>query len=224
VFAGSVSDDGRPFETGAGPLAWSDVDLVVFTPDSGARDPDAGSALSLLKVRGMLRADPGKFRPSFRIVAEIHDPDKAELLERRASSPGEGGGRCRALTVLSGEWIRNEFLAQAIFVPGIAAVYRRLLARPGERLGRLLPDPPADPGAELSFDELFRTLYARDRLLLLGVEVFDRASGRATLAMNPRPGEPFHRFRLGDLVAVSVVGDLDRLPPPEGPCRECLRR
>jgi hypothetical protein len=155
----------------------------------------------------------------------VNDPAKGELLEKRAERACADTHRCPQFTVVSKERIRNHFLAQAIFVPGIASIYHQLLSEQGQEICRLLPDfKGVDPGALLTFRETAHALYRHEpRLILFGVELRSGENGERELILNPQPGEQGFQFRAGDLVAICAVGDTDEFPRKGKRCMNCLK-
>ncbi len=209
VVPGDILDERQYMDETVGGFRLPDIDMIVFSPRYGHRDPDARTVLGVLKLWDMLKQRPDLFRPNFRMVAEVSDPEIGELLEQRAATWSPAGASTRSCTVISRERARNEFIAQAIFVPGIAGIYEQLLSETGEDICRLLfqPGDQPPPGATVTFRQLLYLLYQRDRLILLGVELHDRTSGTRTFHLNPRPGDDGFVFRLDDVVSVCAVGD-----------------
>ena len=148
-----------------------------------------------------------------------------ELLEKRAERACTDTHRCPQFTVVSKERIRNHFLAQAIFVPGIASIYHQLLSEQGQEICRLLPAfKGVDPETLLTFRETAHALYRREpRLILFGVELRSGENGERELILNPQPGERGFRFRAGDLVAISAVGDTSEFARKGKRCMNCLK-
>ncbi|MHC5079474.1 MAG: ion transporter [Planctomycetota bacterium] len=223
---GDPSDERELLDPHVGNFTLKDIDTIVYTPEVGVEtDPDAMTALGLLKIWDLQDNRPEAFKPSFRIIAEVSDPDKGDLLEKRALAVSPDSRRCRQFTVLSRERIRNHFLAQAIFVPGIASIYNQLLSETGQEICRLLPVwKGIDRDAEVTFREMVHALYQRKpQLILFGVELLDEKTGVRELYLNPRSGEPGFRFNLRNLIAVCAVGDTSHFPRKGKRCLNCLR-
>lgn len=227
AFVGDPSEERDLIDPRVGGFSLKEVDTIVFTPHIGRdRDPDAKTALGMLKLWNLQRSRPELFKPSFRIIAEVNDPEKGDLLEKRAVEASRESRRCRTVTVLSRERIRNDFLAQAIFVPSIASIYGQLLSETGQEICRLLPDWKAydgDPDQVVNFPEMVQALYRRERIILVGIELFDEKKHARKLYINPGMGEEGHAFRLGDLIAVCVVGDTEAFETKAKHCIHCLR-
>ncbi len=212
VFPGDILDERQYVDDSMGRFRLKDIDMIVFTPRFGHREPDARTVLGVLKVWDMLKQRPDLFRDNFRMVAEVSDPEIGDLLEQRAAMWSPSGASTRSCTVLSRERARNEYMAQAIFVPGISSIYEQLLSETGEDICRLLfPEDVAGTEETVTFPQLLHLLYRRDGLILIGVELVDRASGERTFYLNPGPDSSAHEFSLGDVVSVCAVGDTRRL-------------
>jgi len=222
---GDPSDERELIDKRIGGFRLKDIDTVVYTPErDGSEDPDAKTAVGMLKLWNLQRTRPGELKKSFRVIGEISDPDKGDLLDRRAETANLNAHRCPQFTILSRERIRNHFLAQAIFVPGIASIYHQLLSETGQEICRLLPDwKGADPDRIVEFPDLLYTLYRRDGVTLFGVEIFDEETETRRLVLNPRRHERGFRFRLGDLIAILCVGDTENFERKGKRCLYCIR-
>jgi len=216
VLIGDWSDDStlRGGQPGGPCLETLDAALLSYQP--GESDPDARTALAALKLLELRGQRPGELKSSFRLICELQHDDKAALFQRRF---GQRIGPCGDVTVIAAEAMRNAFLAQAVFVPGIVAVYRELLGKAGVSLCKLLPEAVADPQLELDFGQLLSALYRRDGLLAVGVELDDAAGRR--VVVNPKAGSADFRFRAGDLAGLYALGDFARLPRAAA-CPGCL--
>jgi hypothetical protein len=106
--------------------------------------------------------------------------------------------------VVAAEWMRNAFLAQAVFVPGILDIYGELLSQSGVCLCKLLPLEGFDPEQPLSFGELLTTLYRRDGLLAVAVQL--REGDRQRVVLNPQPRSRDYFFTAGQVVSVFAAG------------------
>lgn len=223
VFAGDWSNERTLVECrDAGyELAAMDAVLFTYTPHQG--DPDARTALGLLKLMHLREQQPDAIKPGLRIVCEVLNTDKAKLLQRRFGSwtaDGELRGTCHPVTIVPAERMRNAVMAQAVFVPGIATIYRELLGEAGHEVCKLLLDEEVDPEVRLTFGQLLTTLYARDGLLAIGVELHDPDEGRR-LVVNPRPRSEDYRFTAGEVAAVFAIGEYTALRRAGRPCPRC---
>lgn len=211
VFAGDPASDRW---LGASPGAageLGDVDAVLLAADgSWGSDPDAKSALGLLKLVGLVREAPESLRAGFRVVGEIQEPGKGDLLEHRlrALRREQGGGGADRSAILSTEKLRHFLLGQEVLVPGVAQLYEDLLRETGDEVVKLVPPEGAGGSGELGFPELAAALAPR-RLIPLAVELTGE-DGPQT-CVNPAEGEPGHRFRLEQLTGVFALADVDRL-------------
>ena len=154
----------------------------------------------------------------------MQNTEKADLFQRRFGPAARAGDRaCSTLSIIAAERLRNSFLAQAIFVPGIADIYGELLGSQGMFLCKLLLLDPQQAEVELSFGELLAVLYHRDGFLLVAVELEDPADGTRQLYINPRPKSEHFNFNSRELVSVYAIGPLATLPKSEH-CLTCASR
>jgi hypothetical protein len=195
----------------------ADLDAVLLSYLPGEPDPDARSALALLKLIRIKESRPELLKAGFRIFCEVQNDEKAALFQRRFGDAGGAHG-CSTITIVAAETMRNAFLAQGVFVPGIFTIYRELLGQAGVYLSKLIPQGPATDAA-LEFGPLVSELYRREGLLLVAVELRD-ADGERQLAVSPTVKSPSYRFRRSDLLAAYVIGDPSRLIPG-APCAGC---
>jgi hypothetical protein len=218
VLTGDWSDDYTLRGGAAVGHRLENLDAVLLTYQPGESDPDARTALAALKLLQLREQKRGALKPSFRLFCEFQHGEKAALFQRRFCQPG---GRCGDVTVISAESMRNAFMAQAVFVPGIVTVYRELLSKAGVSLCKLLPQPTPNPHQTLTFGQLLSTLRRRDDMLAVGVEL-DDAKGRRVV-LNPPPGSPDYHFKASELVGLYALGDFERLPQAPT-CAACFLR
>jgi voltage-gated potassium channel Kch len=192
-----------------------ETDAVLFVADgSWGTDRDAKSALGVLKLLGLLREDPDRLRPGMRVVGEVQEAGKGDLLEHRLRalrrSLATNGEITDRSAILSTEKLRHYLLGQEVLVPGVAKLYEELLRETGDEVVKLVPPGercfPAGP--EISFPELAGSL-ARRRLILLAVEIAGPDGSQA--CVNPAPGAPGHRVKPEELTGLFCLGDVDRL-------------
>lgn len=202
-------------EQGAHRLAELDAVLLSYLPTEP--DPDARSALALLKLIRIKEERPDLLKAGFRIFCEVQNDEKAALYQRRFGDAGGAHG-CSTITIVAAETMRNAFLAQGVFVPGIFMIYRELLGQAGVYLSKLIPQGPATD-ATLEYGPLVSELYRQKGLLLVAIELAD-SGGERRLAVSPTPKSPSYRFRRSDLLAAYVIGDPSTLVPGQ-PCPGC---
>ena len=168
-----------------------DADAVVLSWTGSAEDPDARTALTLIKLIHMQQARRTPTEKSLRIICELLSPEKANLLRERyaggTSSSCAGVNSCPTVTIVANERSRNEFVAQGVFVPGAVAIYRELLGRCGHRLRfATLPSIPSEE-RWISFDQLADHLALNGGDLL--VAVLRQPDGRLPeVVVNPPAG------------------------------------
>jgi len=193
-----------------------DMDAVLFTFTQGEADPDARTSLGLLKLIKLDKAH-AQMRPNLRILCEVQNGEKAALLGKRF---GHATGGCHPISVVSAEAMRNALLAQGVFVPGIDIVYRELLSEKGQEICKLVVvSEPEDPDLVLTFADLLTTLYQREGLITVAVELSDR-EGRRVVVNPPHRGDDY-RFRVGDIAGVFIIGEYNDLPRAKNPCGGC---
>jgi hypothetical protein len=193
------------------------MDAVLLTFTQRETDPDARTSLGLLKLINLDRTRPDMLRPNLRILCEVQNGEKAALLEKRF---GHATGGCHPVSVVSAEAMRNALLAQGVFVPGIDIIYRELLSEAGQEICKLVVvSEPEDPEMVLTFGDLLTTLYQREGLIAVAVELSDRDGRR--VVVNPPLRCDDYRFRVGDIAGVFVVGEYNDLPRAKHPCVGC---
>jgi hypothetical protein len=222
VITGDWAHESTMLEHAASGYRLTEMDAVLFTYSLGEPDPDARTALGLIKLINLKETYPERIRADLRIVCEVQNTEKAALFQRRFGrrSP-EASSPCHPVSIVAAESMRNALMAQAIFVPGIDTIYRELLSEEGEEVCKLLVSDPVDPGMRLSFGQLLATLYQRDDLLLLAVELEDPQEGRR-LVVNPRHGSPDYAFTAGDLVSIFAIGEYSSMPRATEACPACF--
>jgi hypothetical protein len=177
-------------------LREGDTEAVVFLAEPDAADPDARTALRLLRLVDDLLAHPDRAVPA--ILVELMEMPKGERVRRQAEGAFlRAGRRPPRITLVGTDLVRNYFMVHSAFVPGIHSVYSDLLSARGADLHRLPLDvEAAETGA-------MRRALARRGLVLMAVESHD---GRVTV--HPSEGRVFHPravFVLGYDPATAVV-------------------
>ena len=198
------------------------MDAVLLTYSEAAADPDARTALGLLKLIRLRETRPGALKEGMRIVCEVNSSEKADLFRRRFGRPDTGGDSCHPVTIVPAKRLRNSLVAQSIFVPGIASIFGDLLSESGQEICKLLVDRgDGDPEEAWTFSELLVSLYHSHGLILLAVELCDPAGGNRRVAVNPRPREDDHRFTAAQLRSIFVVGDTADMLRRDAHCDHC---
>jgi hypothetical protein len=201
--------------------ALGEIDAVLFTYTLGETDPDARTALGLLKLLHIKESRPGLVKPHLRVVCEVQSAEKAKLLSRRFSDDRQAAQLgCKSVSIVPAESMRNAIVAQGVFVPGITPIYRELLSAAGPEIAKLLVTRATDPQAVINFRQLLTTLYHRDGVIPLAVEL-EQPDGSHRLVLNPRRGGEDHRFRVGAITSVYAVGEHTDLPRASRTCPGC---
>ncbi len=175
-------------------------DVVVMSAEPGESDPDARTATGILKLASLLAENRQKVPPGFRVVGEVQDHVKAEVLARRfAQLPESLRATGVSIDLVSMDRLRNQFLAQAVMVPGITDILGELLSQGSDQLARLVPDGPL-PDDTVDFQELTRRCQAANQGLPLAIELEGRPP-----SVSPTPDDPSFRFRLSELRSVYLI-------------------
>jgi len=224
VFTGDWSKEETMLKNAAAGYRLDGMDAVVFTHTPGESDPDARTALGLLKLIRLKETRRDAVRPDLRVLCEVQSIEKAELLHKRfAGGDSSEGSSCHPLSVVSTETIRDAMLAQAVLIPGVAAIFRSLLGEGGPEVCKLRPAKRPKGGTALTFGKLLSALYRRDRLILIAVELQDDGGGRKLVSC-PEPGTEESEFDSGQIVGVVALGDPKQIAPSEERCGHCFSR
>ena len=186
--------------------AASGADAAIFLADLEASDSDATVSMRVLRFAKALDPQAARARTSTGRVAPLRL--LVELDSRRRGAQLEGHlaitqARCASeLVLVSTEQIKNYFMVHSAFVPGITAIYERLLGSRGQEVVRLPVRPAKKPGATFTFGGLRDALAERHAIpIALLVD--------GALVVNP-PHD--RRFERRALEAIYAVADMDALP------------
>ena len=198
------------------------MDAVLLTYSETATDPDARTALGLLKLIHLRETRPEALKDGMRIVCEVISSEKAELFRNRFGRPDSPSAQsCHPVTIVPAKRLRNALVAQSMFVPGIANIFSDLLCESGQEICKLLVDQNgADPDQSWTFSQLLVSLYHSHGLLLLGVELWDPAEERRVV-VNPQSRVEDHRFTEAQLQSIFAVGDSTNMEHTAAPCEGC---
>ncbi len=223
LVVGDWSDERTLLREGPGGLDLQRLDAVLLTYAASDEDPDARTALGLIKLIRLRQVEPGRLKPGLRILCEVQSTEKAELFQRRFARPAAGTrSPCHPVVVVPAERLRNSLLAQSVFVPGLGSIYQELLGEAGQEVCRLLVQGAPAPDDRWSFTRLLGEVHRQLGLLTLAVELQDPGGGNRRVVVNPRRREADHSFLASQLVSLFAVGDLSRLPPGAEPCPGCF--
>lgn len=223
VILGDWSDEQALLEPSTPGCRLSEMDAILFTYAAGETDPDARTALGLIKLIGLYESNPSLLKPGFRIICEVQSTEKAELFERRFGRTGSRAGKdCRPVSFVPAERLRNALLAQSVFVPGIADIYKELLCETSQEICRLLISGCPDPNQAWTFSELLGAIYHRYGLLLIALELQDPQGGNPRVVLNPRRRDEDYQFIAGQLLSIFAIGDIKELSLADAPCSGCF--
>lgn len=177
------------------------MEAAVFLSDPESPDRDARTLMRALRFARALSSGEVSRAPTLHVLAEFVSLDRAERLRDVMSAERCGFGTgCLDLTLVSTEQIKNYFMVHSAFVPGINALYERLLDGEGQELMRLGRESGGGEG-EVTMLDVRETLLERGSLPV-AVELGD---GR--VLVNPEISE---RFAVSDITGVYVLCDSDR--------------
>ncbi|MGF1466469.1 MAG: hypothetical protein ACFCGT_10065 [Sandaracinaceae bacterium] len=158
------------------------TDALVLLAEPDAADSDARTTLRLLKLAHHAVRDESALGSDLQVLVEVVSLPRGarvrgQLLEafRQADRPAP------RVTLVSTEQVRNYFMVHSAFVPGIGAVYDRLLGPDGPEIVRwsLRTEGPV-------LASTLRRVARRHGLVLLAVEDED-----GDLAVSPAPDARF---------------------------------
>lgn len=119
-----------------------ELDAAVFLSDPEAPDRDARTVLQVLKFcRALDRRSVCHGKP-FRLFVEIRELHRGAGLDRhvRACAPALRGAQ---VTLVATDLVKNYFMVQGAFVPGVLRLYEALLGGHGQDLVRYVPHAAA---------------------------------------------------------------------------------
>ncbi|MCC6624893.1 MAG: hypothetical protein IT385_26835, partial [Deltaproteobacteria bacterium] len=140
-------------------------DLVVL-PGSHQPEYDGRTAMAVLKIADLVRAEPQRFAPDFTVVAGVADHELGRRLEE---SFARAAGR--PLRVVMTEELRALTVFQAISVPGFAGIFEEVIGPRGQGFVQFRVAAPT-PGRAWTFGALASSLAA-SRTLLIAVDLRD---------------------------------------------------
>jgi hypothetical protein len=187
------------------------LDAVVLLADLEEKDPDAQSALMLLRLLQLVSEHKLQVGPWFRVVAEALSGPKGELLERRLSQDSPVPVR-----VIPTHQMRAYFLVHSAYVPGSDQVHFELLSPWDQDLCQLTVAPNESSDRELTFLELIEALSHQSPPVIPFAVRLAPSHPQAGLVLNPAPQESRLRFRPSQVEAVYAVGETARFAPTAG--------
>jgi hypothetical protein len=214
ILAGDWADERTLFRQQQHRFDISKMGVILLAPTFGEEDPDARTALSLLKLIKRAEESPDTLNANLRIVCEVQSTEKAELLESRFAK--DTSDNSPNITILGRERTRNAFLAQSVFVPTVTSIFQELLTERGNELYRLRASTieKGEKGDKdnrvVNFGHLLNTLYHRDEILVVGIELDD---GR--VVVNPDPKSDDYFFSMAELRYIYAIGNNDAWKGPD---------
>lgn len=114
------------------------VDAAVFLSDPESTDRDARTMMRVLRFARALEQGDVPRGDRMHVLVELLSLARGERLQRHVQAVpcGFGEGNLN-LTLISTEQIRNYFMVHSAFVPGVTALYDKLLGERGQEIVRL---------------------------------------------------------------------------------------
>jgi hypothetical protein len=179
-------------------------DAAVFLSEPEAADRDARTALRVLRfTRALLHGQVPRGQ-ALHILAEFGSLRRGERLKQNIVEHRCGFADVSSMrvTLVSTEQIKNYFMVHSAFVPGVTALYDRLIGVPGQEILRL-EVPPGD-GPALSFAAICEA-FATRRGVPIALGLTD-----GHVVLNP---PPLQRIPRKDLQCLYVIADSDDMLP-----------
>lgn len=174
------------------------LDAILLTYTISDPDPDARTALTLLKLMHLKSTKNSPLKPTLRIVCELLNGEKKNLLRQQF----HGDPAIDHLAIISAEELRHALLAQAIFVPGSEKIYRTLLNCGNPQLDVL--EVEATGENTLHFSSLFKELHSSAGRLPLAIEV--KEGNHRRLILNPDPKSKDAQIKTDELLRIFTFG------------------
>lgn len=181
------------------------LDVVVLIADRQEVDPDAGTALTLLRLLELHRDGCLFTSARFRVVAEVLSAPKGELLERRLGLKSSAPVR-----LVPTQQMRSYFLVHSAYVPGLDRIHLELLTPRRQDFCQL--QLSSEPREELSFDELLTQMAsASPPVIVFALKLADDHE-QPGLVLNPEAGDSKIKFYPSQVEALYAVGETEHLP------------
>lgn len=184
-------------------------DVAVFLSEPDSADRDARTALRVLRFARALLQGQAPRGQTLHILAEFGSLRRGERLKQNLNEHrcGFQDPSAMRMTLVSTEQIKNYFMVHSAFVPGVTAIYDRLIGIPGQEILRV--EVPPGEGPPLTFAALSEAFEAR-RTIPIAIGMRD---GRVIL--NPPPRERIDRGAIECLFVIADSSDLLAPHPPQ---------
>lgn len=179
------------------------LDVAVLLADAEETDPDANTALMLLRMIQNLGEKPLELSASFRIIAEVLSRPKGALLQDRLGIGGPWPVR-----IIPTQQMRAFFLVHSAYVPGSDLVHLELV---GPRAQDFCQVRVEGDERELDFTEIVdRLSCGSPPAICFGIKL-GQDHPRPGLMLNPSASESRIKFKLPQLEAVYAVGETAKI-------------
>ena len=178
-----------------------DYDAAVLLAERGrSTDPDAGTTLGVLKLLDEWSSEERRLD---HVVAELSDPHKEALLQRRVQALGIQ----RSFSFVCTSTLRQNILSHSFFVPGLPPILHNLMTAGEEELFALQPTGAVT--GELTYLELVERL-GREDPPLVPLAVVDP---NEDMLVNPAPQTTLQWSSIRSVICLGTVSETELTPP-----------
>jgi hypothetical protein len=182
------------------------VETIVLTYTLDDDDPDARTALTLLKLHDLFDSATEHINEHLRVICEVRSDEKAHLLQTRFASDRANVEGSPQTVIIPTEQLRHAVLAQSVFVPELAQIYEELLGFSDYELCKLQARSRGETSprqSDIDFGRLLIDVYQQHRMLPLAVEIWDDdAQAKASIVVNPAHHQRFDPALVRALYAI----------------------
>lgn len=186
-------------------------DAAVLLTNPQEIDPDANTALMLLRILELVQHQRLRVGPKFRVITEVVSGPKGNLLEKRLDRAAAAMVR-----IISTQQMRSYFLVHSAYVPGSDKVHLELLSADHQDFCQFQMEHGDDVDQELSFGDLMSGLVDhRPPVICFGIKLGHRHATPG-LVLNPQGDDSDIRFKTTEIEAVYAVGETLRFSKTTG--------